>query len=50
VVVVVASVLSPPPTAWQGVLYHNEELPQDVLDFLKVRRCQQPPKASSPLW
>ncbi|XP_010115582.1 PREDICTED: sorting nexin-22, partial [Chlamydotis macqueenii] len=33
----------------QGVLYHNEELPQDVLDFLKVRRCQQDPKASSPL-
>ncbi|XP_058702427.1 sorting nexin-22 isoform X2 [Poecile atricapillus] len=32
----------------QGVLYHNEELPQDVLDFLKVRRCQQNPKASSP--
>ncbi|XP_075570331.1 sorting nexin-22 [Pelecanus crispus] len=33
----------------QGVLYHNEELPQDVLDFLKVRHCQQDPKASSPL-
>ncbi|XP_075016739.1 sorting nexin-22 isoform X3 [Calonectris borealis] len=32
----------------RGVLYHNEELPQDVLDFLKVRRCQQDPKASSP--
>ncbi|XP_055573428.1 sorting nexin-22 isoform X1 [Falco cherrug] len=32
---------------WQGVLYHNEELPQDVLDFLKVRHCQQDPKASS---
>ncbi|XP_063268844.1 sorting nexin-22 isoform X2 [Prinia subflava] len=32
----------------RGVLYHNEELPQDVLDFLKVRRCQQNPKASSP--
>ncbi|XP_053844173.1 sorting nexin-22 isoform X2 [Vidua macroura] len=32
----------------QGVLYHNEELPQDILDFLKVRRCQQSPKASSP--
>ncbi|NXP29816.1 SNX22 protein, partial [Scytalopus superciliaris] len=31
----------------RGVLYHNEELPQDVLDFLKVRRCQQDPKASS---
>ncbi|NXS40122.1 SNX22 protein, partial [Balaeniceps rex] len=33
----------------QGVLCHNEELPQDVLDFLKVQRCQQDPKASSPL-
>ncbi|NXG07606.1 SNX22 protein, partial [Sakesphorus luctuosus] len=32
----------------RGVLYHNEELPQDVLDFLKVRRSQQDPKASSP--
>ncbi|NWT98540.1 SNX22 protein, partial [Urocynchramus pylzowi] len=32
----------------QGVLYLNEELPQDILDFLKVRRCQQSPKASSP--
>ncbi|XP_014817075.1 PREDICTED: sorting nexin-22 [Calidris pugnax] len=32
----------------RGVLYHNEELPQDVLDFLKVRRCQQDPKATSP--
>ncbi|NXQ16026.1 SNX22 protein, partial [Peucedramus taeniatus] len=32
----------------QGVLYQNEELPQDILDFLKVRRCQQNPKASSP--
>ncbi|NWU65279.1 SNX22 protein, partial [Pterocles burchelli] len=32
----------------QGVLYHNEELPQDVLDFLKVRRCQQDAKATSP--
>ncbi|XP_037250813.1 sorting nexin-22 isoform X3 [Falco biarmicus] len=31
----------------RGVLYHNEELPQDVLDFLKVRHCQQDPKASS---
>ncbi|XP_030354206.1 sorting nexin-22 isoform X1 [Strigops habroptila] len=31
----------------RGVLYHNEELPQDVLDFLKLRRCQQDPKASS---
>ncbi|NXV92273.1 SNX22 protein, partial [Calonectris borealis] len=37
-----------PLRARQGVLYHNEELPQDVLDFLKVRRCQQDPKASSP--
>ncbi|NWY56179.1 SNX22 protein, partial [Chionis minor] len=33
----------------RGVLYHNEELPQDVLDFLKVRRGQQDPKATSPL-
>uniref|UniRef100_A0A8C5U7P0 PX domain-containing protein n=1 Tax=Malurus cyaneus samueli TaxID=2593467 RepID=A0A8C5U7P0_9PASS len=32
----------------QGVLYHNEQLPQDVLDFLKVRWCPQSPKASSP--
>ncbi|XP_054498136.1 sorting nexin-22 isoform X6 [Agelaius tricolor] len=32
----------------QGVLYHNKELPQDILDFLKVPRCQQSPKASSP--
>ncbi|XP_032926485.1 sorting nexin-22 isoform X2 [Catharus ustulatus] len=32
----------------QGVLCHNKELPQDVLDFLKVRQCQQNPKASSP--
>ncbi|NXA80138.1 SNX22 protein, partial [Thryothorus ludovicianus] len=32
----------------RGVLYHNEELPQDILDFLKVRQCQQNPKASSP--
>ncbi|NXR67324.1 SNX22 protein, partial [Rhadina sibilatrix] len=32
----------------QGVLYQNEELPQDVLDFLKVRQYQQNPKASSP--
>uniref|UniRef100_A0A8C3JAS6 Sorting nexin 22 n=1 Tax=Calidris pygmaea TaxID=425635 RepID=A0A8C3JAS6_9CHAR len=31
----------------RGVLYHNKELPQDVLDFLKVRRCQQDPKATS---
>ncbi|NWQ87128.1 SNX22 protein, partial [Burhinus bistriatus] len=37
----------PPLVARQGVLYHNEELPQDVLDFLKVRRCQQDPKATS---
>ncbi|XP_035191220.1 sorting nexin-22 [Oxyura jamaicensis] len=33
----------------QGVLCRNKELPQDVLDFLKVRRCQQDPKGSSPL-
>ncbi|NXM81260.1 SNX22 protein, partial [Oenanthe oenanthe] len=32
----------------QGVLYHNKELPQDVLEFLKVRQCQQNAKASSP--
>ncbi|NXT67906.1 SNX22 protein, partial [Chaetops frenatus] len=32
----------------RGVLYHNEELPQDVLDFLKVQQCQQNPKAGSP--
>ncbi|NWT03124.1 SNX22 protein, partial [Mionectes macconnelli] len=32
----------------RGVLYHNKEPPQDVLDFLKVRRSQQDPKASSP--
>ncbi|XP_074012677.1 sorting nexin-22 isoform X2 [Numenius arquata] len=31
----------------KGVLYYNEELPQDVLDFLKVRRCQQDPKVTS---
>ncbi|NWZ25448.1 SNX22 protein, partial [Asarcornis scutulata] len=31
----------------QGVLCRNKELPQDVLDFLKVRRCQQDPKGSS---
>lgn len=37
-----------PPGARQGVLYHNKELPQDVLDFLKVRRCPQDPKGSSP--
>uniref|UniRef100_A0A8C9FL67 Sorting nexin 22 n=1 Tax=Pavo cristatus TaxID=9049 RepID=A0A8C9FL67_PAVCR len=30
----------------QGVLCHNEELPQDVLDFLKVRHCQQETKGS----
>uniref|UniRef100_A0A8C3GCQ7 Sorting nexin 22 n=1 Tax=Cairina moschata TaxID=8855 RepID=A0A8C3GCQ7_CAIMO len=30
----------------QGVLCRNKELPQDVLDFLKVRRCQQDPKGS----
>uniref|UniRef100_A0A8D2P8H1 Sorting nexin 22 n=1 Tax=Zosterops lateralis melanops TaxID=1220523 RepID=A0A8D2P8H1_ZOSLA len=33
----------------QGVLNHNKELPQDVLDFLKVRQCQQSPKASTGL-
>ncbi|XP_052528101.1 sorting nexin-22 isoform X1 [Tympanuchus pallidicinctus] len=33
----------------QGVLCHNEELPQDVLDFLKVRRCQLEPKGCSPV-
>ncbi|XP_010715443.1 sorting nexin-22 isoform X2 [Meleagris gallopavo] len=33
----------------QGVLCHNEELPQDVLDFLKVRRSQQEPKGCSPV-
>lgn len=38
----------PPSGARQGVLYHNKELPQDVLDFLKVQHCQQDPKASSP--
>ncbi|KAM6308920.1 LOW QUALITY PROTEIN: sorting nexin-22 [Aegotheles albertisi] len=32
----------------RGVLYHNKELPQDVLDFLKVRCGQQDPKASTP--
>ncbi|OXB81953.1 UNVERIFIED_CONTAM: hypothetical protein H355_004036 [Colinus virginianus] len=32
----------------QGVLCHNKELPQDVLDFLKVRCCQQDPKCCSP--
>ncbi|NXU49778.1 SNX22 protein, partial [Turnix velox] len=32
----------------RGVLYHNNELPQDVLDFLKVRRCQQDPKTTHP--
>ncbi|XP_067161531.1 sorting nexin-22 isoform X2 [Apteryx mantelli] len=31
----------------RGVLYHNEELPQEVLDFLKVRHFQQDPKATS---
>ncbi|XP_064373743.1 sorting nexin-22 [Dromaius novaehollandiae] len=31
----------------RGVLYHNEELPQEVLDFLKVRHFQQEPKAGS---
>ncbi|NWX24650.1 SNX22 protein, partial [Aegotheles bennettii] len=37
-----------PLAARQGVLYHNKELPQDVLDFLKVRCGQQDPKASTP--
>ncbi|XP_002193400.6 sorting nexin-22 isoform X1 [Taeniopygia guttata] len=32
----------------QGVLDDNEELPQEILDFLKVRWCQQNPKVSSP--
>ncbi|XP_005051714.1 PREDICTED: sorting nexin-22 isoform X1 [Ficedula albicollis] len=32
----------------QGVLYHNKELPQDVLEFLKVRQCRQNAEASSP--
>ncbi|XP_068000283.1 sorting nexin-22 isoform X1 [Melanerpes formicivorus] len=32
----------------RGILHHNKELPQDVLDFLKLRCCQQDPKASSP--
>ncbi|XP_061856391.1 sorting nexin-22 [Colius striatus] len=32
----------------RSVLYHNKELPQDLLDFLKVRRGQQDPRASSP--
>lgn len=36
-----------PPSLPQGVLCRNKELPQDVLDFLKVRRCQQDPKGSS---
>uniref|UniRef100_A0A803WAH4 Sorting nexin 22 n=1 Tax=Ficedula albicollis TaxID=59894 RepID=A0A803WAH4_FICAL len=30
----------------QGVLYHNKELPQDVLEFLKVRQCRQNAEAS----
>ncbi|XP_021262401.1 sorting nexin-22 isoform X3 [Numida meleagris] len=33
----------------QGVLCHNKELPQDVLDFLKVRRCLQDPKGHNPV-
>ncbi|NWW32848.1 SNX22 protein, partial [Panurus biarmicus] len=37
------------PAALQGLLYHNEELPKDILDFLKVQQCQQNLKASSPL-
>ncbi|NXV71613.1 SNX22 protein, partial [Atlantisia rogersi] len=32
----------------QRVLCDNREPPQDVLDFLKVRRCQQDPRPSSP--
>ncbi|NXR11593.1 SNX22 protein, partial [Semnornis frantzii] len=32
----------------RGILCHNKELPQDVLDFLKVQCCQQDLKASSP--
>ncbi|NXG68614.1 SNX22 protein, partial [Baryphthengus martii] len=32
----------------RGVLYHNKELPHDVMVFLKVQRGQQEPKASSP--
>ncbi|NWU99449.1 SNX22 protein, partial [Upupa epops] len=31
----------------RGVLYHNKEVPQDVLDFLKVQPFPQDPKASS---
>lgn len=44
----VLGVLTFPPSLPQGVLCRNKELPQDVLDFLKVRRCQQDPKGSSP--
>ncbi|NXW64290.1 SNX22 protein, partial [Eurystomus gularis] len=32
----------------RGLLNHNKDLPQDVLDFLKVRRGQQDLKARSP--
>ncbi|NXI39163.1 SNX22 protein, partial [Galbula dea] len=32
----------------RGVLFHNQELPQDVLDFLKVRRGQQDRRGRSP--
>ncbi|NXY84732.1 SNX22 protein, partial [Alcedo cyanopectus] len=28
----------------RGVLYHNQELPQDVLEFLRVKRAQQDAK------
>ncbi|XP_067412126.1 sorting nexin-22 isoform X3 [Emydura macquarii macquarii] len=30
----------------QGVLYYNEELPKELLDFLKLRHFQQDAKAS----
>lgn len=43
----ILGVLMSPPSLPQGVLCRNKELPQDVLDFLKVRRCQQDPKGSS---
>ncbi|XP_051484744.1 sorting nexin-22 isoform X1 [Apus apus] len=32
----------------RGVLFHNKELPQDVLDFLKLRRGQDPPPRCPP--
>ncbi|XP_059570848.1 sorting nexin-22 isoform X2 [Alligator mississippiensis] len=31
----------------QGVVYYNEELPKEVLDFLKLRHGYQDPKGSS---